>query len=139
MFNSDVGLLFWVGAFFVGTFIALQVASWRRGSLVVGGSRGFAQLVFAIGVTSLGVVTLVLLAPTFDLGFLKGAPFVLLFTLALLSAFVVPALVTIEGILVAESLLTNRVDRGARSWHLAALLTCVGWVGVVVVRSALHQ
>jgi hypothetical protein len=136
MFNSDVGLFFSVGAFFVGTFIILQVVTWRRGTLVIGGSRGFAQLAFAIGLTSLGVVTLVLLAPTLDLGVLRGAPFVLLFTLALLSSFVVPALVTIESILVAESLLTTRIDRGARPWHLAALLTCASWVGVVVIKSA---
>ena len=138
MFNNDVGLLFWVGAFFVGTFIALQVTSWRRGSVVAGGSRGFAQVAFTIGVTSIGVVPLLLLVPTLDLGFLRGAPVVLLFTLALLSSFVVPALVAIEVILVAESLLTTRVDRGARPWNLAALLTCVGWVGVVVIRSALQ-
>src|SRR5262245_28158510 len=136
--KSDVGLLIWVGALFVGTFIALQLMAWRGGGRVVGGSRGFAQSVFAIGVASMGAGALVLLTPTLDLGFLRGAPFVLLYTLALLSAFFVPALVAIEGILVAECLLTSRVDPGARLWHVAAFLGCMGWVGVAMIASVLQ-
>jgi len=101
---SAFGWLFWVGPF---------VARHRSSSSRVAEGQPRRWWLARVrsardshwGGASLGVVALVLLAPTFDLGFIKGAPFVLLFTLALLECCRCACAVgTIEGILVQESL-----------------------------------
>src|SRR6266511_4136812 len=102
MIKSDVGLLVWTGAFFVGTFVALQIAAWRSNGIIIGGTRRFAQVVLTTGATLTSAVTLCLLVLIFRLPALAGAPFVLLYTLTILTALFMPALLVIEVILMAE-------------------------------------
>ena len=131
MTKSDVGLLVWAWAFLVAAFAALQTAAWRRHQFIVGGTRRFAQFAIATCVVFTAVVAICLLLLALNIRSATG-PFALLYILAVLSTFLMPALLVIEVILVAECTLTNRVERGAWSWHLGALLGCGAWAGILV-------
>src|SRR6266516_5153018 len=124
MLKSDVGLFVWTGAFFVGTFVALQVAVWRSNRVIIGGTRRFAQVVLRTGAIFTSAVTVCLLAICFQVPSLAGAPFVVLYTLTIATPVFMPALLVIEGILMAEYAFTNRIERGSWFWHLGALLEC---------------
>ena len=116
MIKSDVGVLVWIGAFFVGTFVALQVAMWRSNRVIIGGTRRFAQIVLTTGATVTSAVALCVLAINFQLRFLAGAPFVLLYILTTVTPLFMPALLLIEGILMAEYAFTDRLEHGFGTW-----------------------
>jgi len=139
MIKSDVALFVWTAAFFVGTFVALQVMVWRSNRIIIGGTRTFAQCVMMTGVALTSVVTLFSLVLTFKVSSLAGLPFVLLYTLTIFTPLFMPALMVIEVILVAECVLTNRMERGAWSWHLGALLVCSMWAGILTLTSVVGQ
>src|SRR5438093_5500696 len=136
MAKSDVGLLVWAWAFLVGAFAVFQTAGWRSDRAILGGTRRFAQFAMATCVVFTAVVALCLLLSTLNIRSATG-PLALLYVLAVLSTFLMPALLVIEVILVAECTLTNRVERGACSWHLGALLGCGALAGLLVFTALL--
>ena len=139
MIKGDVGLLVWTGAFFAGTFVALQVAMWRSHRVIIGGTRRFARVVFTTAVTFTSAVALCLLVVNVKVPSLAGAPFVFLYTLTIVTPLFMPALLMIEGILMAEYAFTRRIERGAWFWHLGALLVCAAWASLLVFTSGQGQ
>jgi hypothetical protein len=133
MIKNDAWLFIGTAAFFVAVFGMLQLAGWRSNRAIVGGTRRFAQLVLAGGLGATSVLALVLLAMTLDLTGFRGWPFVLLYTLTLLSPLVVPAMLTIEIVLVVELFLARQTSPTVRRWHVGALLSCLSWMAVAMI------
>ena len=129
--NRDNLLITLTNACFVAAVIALQATSWRGSRPTFGVTRKFALCVLAIGLTSTSASVLLFVTMIFDPQALVGAPFATAWMVLLLSALVAPALVTIQVIVVVESIVTTRVERHARPWHLAALLSFSGWVAEI--------
>ena len=133
MIKSDAWLFIGTAGFFVAVFGALQLAGWRSKRTIVGGTRRFAQIVLAGGFGATSVLALLLLAMTLDLSGFRGWPFILVYTLTLLSPAVVPAMLAIEIVLVVELFLARQTTPTVRRWHMGALLSCLSWVAVVVI------
>jgi hypothetical protein len=132
MIKSDAWLFIGTAAFFIAVFGALQFAGWRSKRTIVGGTRRFAQIVLVGGLVATSVLVLLLLAMTLDLSGFRGWPFIVLYSLSLLSPAVVPAMLAIEIVLVVELFLARQTTPTVRRWHMGALLSCLSWVVVAV-------